>query len=215
MKISCFVAFFCKLQFNPPDYIFYKSGNMKNTIVAKKHWVSYVIPALVVLVGLSFTNGGASSLFFAFLLMLGGVIRIMQVNSVKWTFTGELLIVQKGILPWTRTYLEIPVFDIYESLMNFGMLGHFLKYGNITIRRTEGITSKISEAALVNANELSMKINTAVRQFKMGKNGIVTPSPVPAGKSVAEELKHLAELKASGNLTQEEYDVLKKRAIDE
>jgi hypothetical protein len=94
------------------------------------------------------------------------------------------------------------------------MFGHFLGYGNIKIRRTEGVTSVIYGSALLGAKGFSSQVNGLVQEYKKSKHNTVV-NQAATNKSISDELKGLAELRSKGELTQQEFDILKQRYLKE
>ncbi len=183
-------------------------------LIAKKHWATFTIPTLVILLGLIFSQLSTFFKYFGIAMIVLNAIKIYSLTTVKWTLTSTDLYITKGILPWTKTQLQIPIFDIYESLVSYDMFGHIFGFGHITIRRTEGNTTQITETALTGAKNFSGYINQFVQDFKKNKHNVTIYQTTATKQSIREELKHLAELKNNGELTQDEYDKMKKILIN-
>ncbi|MCE7042796.1 SHOCT domain-containing protein [Dyadobacter sp. CY312] len=182
-------------------------------ITAKKHWLTFILPGIIVLMGILMLGSSTVWKVLGAVLILFNVIKLISLGSVRWTLSPAGLYVTRGILPWTKIQMQIPIFDIYESLVSFGMFGHFLGYGHISIRRTEGVTSVIGETSMTGAKEFSGQINQLVQDYKMRKNTLIV-NQAYASPSISQQLKHLADLKNSGELTQDEYDTMKSRLIN-
>jgi hypothetical protein len=181
-------------------------------ITAKKHWATFIIPGVLVLIGLLFLTSSTIWKVLGLLLIVFNIIKLISLNSVKWTLTSSDLYITKGFLPWAKTQIQVPIFDIYDSSCSSGMFGHFFGFGHVFIRRTEGNTTQVSETSLVGAKDFSGHINQFVQDYKKSKNNIII-NQAPINQSIVEELKHLADLKKNGELTQVEYDTMKSRLI--
>ncbi len=183
-------------------------------VIGRKHWVAYVLPTLFFLIGVLMLMTSTS--FWRF---LGGIFiiingyKLLVLYSVKWTLTSTFLLIEKGIFPWSKIELDIPIFQIYESLIYFGMMGHFLGFGHIRIRRTEGVTSEISETSIRGVKQLSAHINRLIIEYKANENTI--PAQHSTKTSLLEDLQTLSALRDKGKITQEEYALLKQRIIDQ
>lgn len=186
-------------------------------VVSRKHWAAYIIPALLLLTGLLIFSLRRNSgwLEFDFKLFLGtllisiGLLRILAKRKVKWTLYEDALQIEYGLFPWNKSLFQLPIYNIYEALKSHGMFGYFLKYGNLEIRRTEGVTSSFSGTFLTNSDTMMQEINSRVNDLQAGKR-----SPAPATNiSTAEELRKLAQLLAEGSITQSDYEMLKQKAI--
>lgn len=180
---------------------------------ARKHWLAYSIPVLLFITGcLLVTTSGFWKALGA-LLIIYNALRIIFLATVKWRLTSSELYINKGFLPWKRASIQIPIFNIYDASVSYGVLGYFLGYGHITIRGTEGVTTHTYERCLTGAKKLSEQINSLAWKHKENKHKSITDYQ-PTGRSIAEELQHLSELKNNGSLTQDEYDTLKNKLIN-
>ncbi|MFW0739764.1 hypothetical protein [Flavobacterium sp. T12S277] len=191
-------------------------------LAIKKHWTVYFVPGIITLVALFFVYlsfGIATKwisvglLIFAFLTVIFKIMNILYLASITWSFNGGELHIIKGVLPWNKTHIQIPIFDIYDSSVSSGFLGHYLNFGHISIRRTEGMTSHLSERYLGRAVCFSGIVNQYVQEYKKGQNS----AKINHGQSsddIGLELQRLVDFKKSGALTEEEFDLLKKKLID-
>lgn len=189
-------------------------------LTIKKHWSVYVIPAVILLLSLFsvFVSFSVKTKWLSIGLLVFGTffaisktVKLLQLASVKWTFNGDELHVTRGFLPWNKTRIQIPIFDIYDSSVSSGFLGHYLNFGHISIRRTEGMTSQLSERHLGRAVHFSGIVNQYVQEYKKGKNDV----NIIQGHEddLVIKLQRLVDLKNSGALSEEEFAELKKRLI--
>jgi|GEM_PF-4406616 len=190
-------------------------------LTIRKHWSVYVWPSLIILVAIFAIYVSFSiitkwlSLFLLIFGTLGAIskaIKLLYLSSVKWTFNGGELQVSRGFLPWKKTHIQIPIFDIYDSSVSSGFLGHYLNFANISIRRTEGMTSQLSDSHLARAVTFSGILNQYVQEYKKGKNAD-SKNDVPV-IDLSQEIQKLTDLKNTGAITQEEFEKLKKKLID-
>lgn len=177
----------------------------------RKHWSVYIIPSFMCLLGLAFLTIPSDGWRFlgGGLLLIGGG-KILSAASVRWTLTEEFLYIKKGVLPWTKTELTVPVSYIYECFAQFGMLGHLLGFGNLVVRRTEGVTTQITETSIAHAKQLAGHINQLV--FDRTQKPPLHSQPLQGSPS--EELERLGQLRGKGELTSDEYEKLKKHIMD-
>jgi membrane protein YdbS with pleckstrin-like domain len=190
-------------------------------LTIKKHWIIYLIPGLIILVALFFiylSFGIVTKwisiglLVFAAIVAISKILKVLYIASITWSFNGGELHVTKGFLPWKKTRIQIPIFDIYDSSVSIGFLGHYLNFGHISIRRTEGITSQFSERYLGSAVHFSGIVNQYVQEYKKGQNPVSTNHGQV--RDIGLELQRLVDLKNSGALTEDEYEKLKKKLIN-
>lgn len=180
---------------------------------ARKHWITYSLPALLFLTGCFLMTEAGFWKVLGLLLIIYNALRIFFLTTVKWRLTSSALYITKGILPWKRLQMQVPIFNIYDASVSYGVLGYFLGYGHITIRGTEGVTTYTFERCLTGAKKFSEQINLVAWKHKENKHHAIADYQ-PTGRGIVEELKHLSELKNNGSITQEEYDRLKLKLIN-
>lgn len=194
------------------DQVRFSHDRTTGTILAisKKHWSTYIWPAFVVLLGLTFLL--SKNYIFGSIILIIGVTKILSNKSTSWTLTDEDLIIRSGFLPWRKIYFEIPKEDIYEAFYSYGFFANIFGFGNLTIRRTEGTTSSFSCSGMTNPKEIVGSINSLVREIK--KNPKANFLNINSNYSVADELQKLVELKNQGLLNEDEFNAQKRKLID-
>lgn len=147
-----------------------------------------------------------------------GLLSWMDERRFSWTVADEVLELRTGWLPWRTRYFSIEYETIFESYYTDGLLGQMLHYGTCVIRRTEGVTSKTEEPYVSNVKTLVRAINAKVKERR---EMLRQPMMVAAGatavplqsKSIAEQIRELALLKADGTITQEEFETVKRSIL--
>ncbi|MCB9201977.1 MAG: SHOCT domain-containing protein [Flavobacteriales bacterium] len=179
-------------------------------VISKKHWVTYVIPVILLIIGaLSILS---KNFIGGIIFLTLGIITVLANKSVSMVLTNEDLVFKSGFLPWNKTYYEIPLEDIYESYFEKGIFATIFGFASITIRRTEGTTSSFSSSGMTEAKELTGSINSLIRKIK--KNTKQSFVNVNANISIADEIHKLVELKEKGILSAEEFDLHKQRLLN-
>lgn len=178
---------------------------------ARKHWLFLILPFILILFGLVLLNFTIWWKLAGVVLILFQGAKVLSLLSVRWTLTAHNLIITSGFLPWKKVYLQVPVFDIYEAYMTYGTLGHFLNYGNIFIRRTEGSTSQLSSANMASVRKFQEQVNKVVQEYKVRKNTINLGH---IQESITKALKELCALKSGGMISDEEFSLLKRKIIN-
>lgn len=171
-----------------------KKTNKKQTplATAKKHWIVYVLPSLFVLAGLILLNNQAAAFKGAGLLVvLLGFSLILKKANEKWHLTDNHLIIEKGVLPWAKKYMEVPVADIYKTDFTPGKLSRFFKLGNINTRRRSEECTGFSSAFIANPDRFSGHVQLLVQ------------------KQPEHSLNQLFELKEKGMISEHEFNIIK------
>lgn len=94
--------------------------------VSRKHWLAYVFHSILFIIGLFLLDGNRFWYIVGLVFILVAAVRILANLFVKWTLTETELILEEGFLPWAKTYLEIPFYDIFEAYYRPSFLGHIL-----------------------------------------------------------------------------------------
>ena len=135
-------------------------------VLSEKHWISYVLPALAAIVALYLLFLGKYWWILSCILLGYAVWSYFVLRSVSLTLTDKELIIKSGVLPWNRTYFNIPVYDIYEAFYEKGMISYLLGYGTVSIRRTDGVSTAFSYTYMTRYNDMVGQINALIRQEK-------------------------------------------------
>ncbi|MDB5013122.1 MAG: Short C-terminal protein [Daejeonella sp.] len=166
---------------------------IKNATVlstARKHWIVYLFPVIFIVVGLLLLSlEQFSQHLLAAFFILGSLIRIVQVSTVKWVLTPEHLFVREG-WPWAKQYQQIPVFDLYKIEDQKGKFSRFLNVSTLTTADRE-FAKAVSHINISNASEFTHEVTKV-----LNKTNVST-------------LNKAMDLKEQGALTAEEYDLLK------
>lgn len=194
----------------------------KENYTSRKHWIAYVCPIYGIMQGLLFiligASGGLNTLFEYFFLILGIGILLLSLNafwrikSCRWILVEGELIIKTGFLPWRKSHFEIPMEDIYETYVSYGFFGKLFGYAQLTIRRTEGVTSRFSSTMMANYTTVMLKINSDVKKLKKLSKQVQAVSAT-SNISVSDELLKLNELLRNGIINQEEFAVLKQSLV--
>ena len=221
-------------------------SNQEDSVVyvGRKHWIAYARSIVgngvvsIILVGLVqefATSGVGTATAVVFLLAILNIARrFLYLMSVSWTVTTEGLHIKRGFLPWKKQSVFDPKEHVYDAQYTRSAIGHFLHYGTVSYRRTEGTTSGTVEPLMAYPRRLVTMIigrdpmtGKAVETAQGDSVRPATPAeavapeaatPVansapPGDGSVAEELERLASLLEKGAISEEEYATLKARVI--
>ncbi|NJC25810.1 YdbT family protein [Neolewinella antarctica] len=184
--------------------------------VSRKHWATYTPWIFISPVAFLFLLGSIGSTTYKTLVLtigltiLAGIVnKILSQRAVKWSLFDDKLVVESGYLPWTKSYWTFPIETIYESFYESGFLHKLLGFGTLVIRRTEGSTTSIESRVMTNASSMASDINYLVKEFRGRQN---SSSNTNSG-SVADELLKLGELLKQGLITEQEFNLEKRRVL--
>lgn len=212
-------------------------------IVARKHWFAYLkillgygiwfLILLAFLVGVTSNvnvrqpDSGVYAIVAVVILAVMAISAFfflwswMDTKRFTWTAEEERLVLRSGWMPWRRSEFGIAYDTIFESYFQFGMIDKLIGSRDITIRRTEGVTSNTVATNMKSGEEISGAINRKIKETKALRYGapqmvsqMISEAPrVEAGKTQAEQLREIAALKVDGTITAEEFDLMKRKII--
>ena len=155
-----------------------------------------------------FAIGAALSL----LVLVRGLLDFLYLSSVRWIIGEEDVRIVRGYLPWAKQDFTHPYETIFEAYYTFGFFAKMFGYGTLFIRRTEGVTTAESEPHMREAGKATKLINGKIKELrKAQKQPAITLAA--GGRSQVEELAALASMRASGDISDEDYEIMKQRVI--
>jgi Short C-terminal domain len=185
----------------------------------RKHSVAYVRWAIgtAILVGVpvaiaAATSGGLRIAFGVVALLVAGrrLHTFLILRSFRFTVTENDVTTAAGVLPWRKFYVTMPYETIFEAIYQHGVLGHFLHYGSVMVRRSEGMTTAWRETRVRDGHVLARLINDQLAQHR----ATLKPRTATAARADGvESLAELAKLRANGDITREEYELMKAKII--
>lgn len=187
--------------------------------VGKKAGIAYfsVILSVVVAVFIAAIIPDASSAgsdqpptwFFVVVLVivLLGFLKWKSLRSIRWVVTNDSLIIEWGFLPWTKSKWVYAT-GIHDVGHDIGFFMTIFGYSTISFRTTHGTTQTISEPYMKNVKKLMEEILAMVGKHKDAEASGATPQ-----KSAVDELKDLSALRASGDLSDEEFETMKSQIL--
>ncbi len=165
---------------------------------SSKHWAAYLFPLFIILLGILFIFP------FGIILILFGFYMLLNIKSKKWILTENELIISSGFFPWHKSYLEIPIEDLFDAYYVHGFWATLFGFGLIKVRRTDGVTTTFQDNNMKNHKDIIQQTNVLIKSVKKPKistyeNFSMTPS------SVSDELLKLSALLEKGVLTTDEF----------
>jgi hypothetical protein len=158
---------------------------------AKKHWVVYILPLLLIASGIALLGSNEISIkVTGGILILGSLLRAIQIAGEKWHLTKDHLFIERGMGP-KKTYQKVPVTDLYRSSTSTNKIGRALNFGSVTAKRRSDHCSGLRHSIISNP-----------KQFHLHINALVQNSP-------AKDLNKFYELKEHGIITDNEYNIIK------
>jgi hypothetical protein len=136
-------------------------------------------------------------------------------SSVRWVVNKDGIEGTGGVLPWKRAnfyYTFDQIFDVYWRRPKIAFLGWLFNVGTIGFRTASGVADALEQNLMARPqrfHELGLEYTGQANQAQ------VDHSSDSANGSVADELERLAKLRDQGNISEEEYEKLKAKALSE
>jgi len=157
---------------------------------ARKHWIVYIIPVLFLGAGFYFlAQTEITGRILGLLLAITAILRIVQVTTVKWYLTQDVLIVREG-WPWAKKYHSIPVFDLYQSTAAPGKFSRLFDTSTLSAKGRE-LPRSVQHINITDAKSFCEQVDKVVK------------------KSPAHSLNNAFALKEKGALSEAEYELMK------
>lgn len=150
-------------------------------IKSRKHWYSYTgniflilfigVPAIIFYIKSKEMTDlhpsiGIAILIFGIWILYKSLRGIILNWRVEWIFENDVLTVKSGLLPWRRTMFSMDISQIYEAYYSKSFMGTLLGYGGLHIRRTDGVTSRVTQFSMTNHKKIISKINNSLNLYK-------------------------------------------------
>ncbi len=184
--------------------------------IGRKGWIAYagVVVAVLLLMFITLIASDYSAtmplwvppalLVIAFL----GYLKWRSLRHVRWVVTQTELRRHWGFLPWTRGSFGHAGDQIYETHYGQGIFETVFRAGMISIDTTAGTTETIRESFMADRKRLCQEIYELQAR---AKNSAAAANPA-SGNPVS-ELKDLAELRSKGDLSDEEFEAMKRNIL--
>lgn len=143
-------------------------------------------------------------------LILRAIYTLFYIRTIRWDISEEGVRIRGGILPWAKMDMLHPFETIFEAYYQFGFFAKLFGYGECHIRRTEGVTTEISEPMMHRPGRLTGLINEKLKELR--KSGPI--QGVSSSGSATEELARLGQLRSDGTITEEEFQQMKRKIIE-
>ena len=119
------------------------------TITAKKHWIIYTAPAVLIAGGLILFGQADTALKgFGAVLAVAGLIWAISKANEKWHLTDQHLVMEKGL--FSKQKHEIAVQDIYKASSEQHKLNKYFRMGHVRTRRRADDCSGFSHTFITN-----------------------------------------------------------------
>jgi uncharacterized membrane protein YdbT with pleckstrin-like domain len=192
----------------------------KIILVTKPHWLTLVVPFLIMLIGsvIGFAIG-SYGILLSLVLVCYFIYKIIQRNNNIWVVTNLRVIDEYGV--FSNNTKESPLDKINNVSYRQSFWGKIFGYGNVQIQTAAEIGST-TYFTVENSKELKdtiTRMQEEYKQYQITKQSTEMANAIVAGQhnkmtDVAAELEKLYDLKQKGILTEEEYNNRKTKILN-
>lgn len=169
-----------------------KKNTQTPLATAKKHWIVYIAPTLITIAGLALmaSNNVTYEGSGAFLALVG-LGWILKKANEKWYLTESHLVMEKGILPWSKKSVEVPVKELYKTEYEPVRIKKPLPMGTISTRRRADNCAGFRSSFMAYPERFSQQVEYHLK------------------RQPEHSLNQLFELKEKGAISEHEFNIMK------
>lgn len=194
-------------------------------LVIRPHWLLLVWPVILTVIGVILGiiinhYGYAYGYIISFILICNLLYKIIQRNNNLWAVTNLRIIDEDGV--FSNNSKESPLDKINNVTYNQSLWGRMFNYGNVQIQTAAEIGAT-TYYMVEKPKKLKDTITTMQEEYKRSQilsqakefaSAISSGSQKQTGRDIAAELEKLYELKQKGVLSEEEFNLGKKKILE-
>jgi len=191
-------------------------------LVIRPHWLLLVWPVILTVIGLMLgIYLGGYGYIIPLVLICYLLYKIIQRNNNLWAVTNLRIIDEDGV--FSVNSKESPLDKINNVTYNQSLWGRMFDFGNVQIQTAAEIGST-TNYMVEKPNKLKDTITTMQEEYKRSQissqakefaSAISSGSQKQSKSDIASELEKLFELKQKGILSEEEFNMGKKKILKE
>lgn len=191
-------------------------------LVIRPHWLILVWPVILTVIGVIagiYLGGYGYIIPLALICYL--LYKIIQRNNNLWAVTNLRIIDEDGV--FSVNSKESPLDKINNVTYNQSLWGRIFDYGNVQIQTAAEIGAT-TYYMVEKPKKLKDTITTMQEEYKKSQilsqakefaSAISSGSQKQSGSDIAAELEKLFELKQKGIISEEEFNIGKKKILEE
>jgi len=190
-------------------------------LVIRPHWIILVWPVIEVVIGIAlgiYLGGYGYLIPLALICYL--LFKVIQRNNNLWAVTNLRIIDEDGVLSVNSK--ESPLDKINNVTYNQSLWGRMFDFGNVQIQTAAEIGAT-TYYMVEKPKKLKDTITTMQEEYKRSQilsqakefaSAISSGSQKQSGRDITAELEKLYELKQKGILSEEEFNMGKKKILE-
>ena len=181
----------------------------------RPHWIALTIPAVVAIAALALAIWGMASFGadIVFLIGLVVVLLIYPVPKFVWWLTSHFVITSDRVIHragWiSKRSMEVPLEAINDVRFDQGIFDRIVGAGTLVVQSA----SEAGRQVFDHIRKPEEVQKTIYHQGEMNQRRMFTTPSAPQAPSTTTELERLADLRARGVLTEEEFQAQKAKLL--
>ena len=181
----------------------------------RPHWIALTIPAVVAIAALARAIWGMASFGadIVFLIGLVVVLLIYPVPKFVWWLTSHFVITSDRVIHragWiSKRSMEVPLEAINDVRFDQGIFDRIVGAGTLVVQSA----SEAGRQVFDHIRKPEEVQKTIYHQGEMNQRRMFTTPSAPQAPSTTTELERLADLRARGVLTEEEFQAQKAKLL--
>jgi uncharacterized membrane protein YdbT with pleckstrin-like domain len=181
----------------------------------RPHWIALTIPALVAIAALVLAIWGMAS-FDADLVFLIGLVVVLllyPVPKLVWWLTSHFVVTSDRVIHragWiSKRSMEVPLEAINDVRFDQGIFDRIVGAGTLVVQSA----SEAGRQVFDHIRKPEEVQKTIYHQGELNQRRMFTGPAAPQAPSTTSELERLADLRARGVLTEEEFQAQKAKLL--
>lgn len=181
----------------------------------RPHWIALTIPALVAIAALVLAIWGMASFDAdpAFLIGLVVLLLLYPVPKLVWWLTSHFVVTSDRVIHragWiSKRSMEVPLEAINDVRFDQGIFDRIVGAGTLVVQSA----SEAGRQVFDHIRKPEEVQKTIYHQGELNQRRMFTGPAAPQAPSTTSELERLADLRARGVLTEEEFQAQKAKLL--
>jgi uncharacterized membrane protein YdbT with pleckstrin-like domain len=181
----------------------------------RPHWIALTIPALVAVAALALAIWAWASLDIAWVVFAALVLALLlyPIPRLVWWLTSHFVVTTDRVIHregWiSKRSMEVPLEAINDVRFDQGIFDRIVGAGTLVVQSA----SEAGRQVFDHIRKPEEVQRTIYHQGELNQQRMFAGSQPPPAPSVTSELERLADLRARGVLTEEEFQAQKARLL--
>lgn len=173
-------------------------------IISRKHWITFILPAALLLTGCLLVVFTSHALRYSGILcLLSGLYKLYGNLTVKWQLLPNELQISSSTFLWKIKKTNIPLCAVCNISATSGV---FLRYATLTLQQVSTERPVITASGMTNSSTFCKQVNEA---------SLLHKNQAACRQHIGKELTRILELKKQGLLSPDEFEKMRARILNQ